>query len=115
MLARNAVIGAMAAAGVAVLVNLIHGDGFDTLLAAIYGAAVYVGVYSKLTTDVVTARNIAIILAAAALVFLFFAENVLFILINLVAAGCLGFAFLQLRDPDKNAAPGGPAGPGTNS
>jgi hypothetical protein len=113
MLARNAVIGAMAAAAVAVLVNLMNGDAFNTVLAAVYGAAVYVGVYSKLTTDSITARNIAIILAGVAIVFLLFAGNALFILINLVAAGCLGFAYLQLRDLDKGAATGGPTGPGT--
>jgi hypothetical protein len=48
------------------------------VIAAAYGGIVWSGVYTKLTTDIPTARNVALVLACVALVLVPFAWEALF-------------------------------------
>jgi hypothetical protein len=107
MSVKYAVIGAMAAAAVAFLVNLAVGDLFDMFVAIGYLVATSLGVYKKLTTDISAAKNAALMLAAFAgflvLVTLLLHGPPLIMLINVIAGGCLGYTFLQLQDLEKKA------------
>ena len=110
------VIAAMVAAAVAVLINLQSADIFNILLAAAFGVAVYFAVYAKLTVDASAAATGAAVLAALAGILFIFAlmqRSPEFIVINLIAAGSLGYAFVQLNKLRKSGV--APRDPGAGS
>jgi hypothetical protein len=104
---KYAVIGAMAAAAVAVFLNLSNGDFPSSLIATAFGVAIYYTVYAKLTTDVSAAKTAALVCAGLAAFFLLFSmmtRNPTFMVINLIAGAGLGYAFMQLQELEKKAA-----------
>ncbi len=113
MSVKHAVLVALAAALVAVLINFMNRDPLNIVIAVAFAAATYFGVYNKLPTDVGTAKNAALALAGCAGVLLLvalFSWSRSFILVNLVACGSLGYAFMQLRDLETKSGNSGPSG-----
>lgn len=96
---KYAVLVAIAAAVIGTIQQLSESNLIGVVIAGACTVALYALGYSKLGTDVATARNAALVLA---IVFGFFLvvsmqhAHGLYLLLNVVTVGCLGFTFLRL-------------------
>jgi|ERR1700719_4403924 hypothetical protein len=94
-----AVLVAVGAAIVGTLQQLAEGNPIGILIAGACTAAIYMLVYKNLAGDIATAKTAALVLA---IVFGFFLvismQNAqgIYLLLNAVATGCLGFAYVRL-------------------
>jgi hypothetical protein len=97
---KYCIIAAMAAAGLALLIAIQSANLLDIFVAGGFGAAVYFGVYTKLTGDPAAAASSAVVMAVVAgfiFVVALVLQNPLFMILNLIAAVSLGYAASQLR------------------